>query len=438
MNNGVVFQISPGGKLCGETRIASDKSISHRSIIFGSLAQGVTHVDGFLEAEDTLSTLKAFRSLGVKIDHHGQGRVDIHGVGMNGLRPSQQPIDLGNSGTSMRLMSGLLAAQAFDSVLTGDSSLSKRPMQRVTKPLTEMGASIETTDTGTAPITIHGNRQLHGLQYSMQIASAQVKSCLLLAGLYAHGTTSITEPAPTRDHTERMLEGFGYPLQRQGSTVRIDGRQTSLKALSIDVPGDISSAAFFMVGAAISPGSDVLLKHVGVNPTRTGIIDILSLMGADIQLSNQQIIGGEPVADIHVRYAPLSGINIPEQLVPLAIDEFPVIFVAAACAEGETLLTGAAELRVKESDRIQVMADGLQILNVNAQPTTDGMRITGSEINGGRVDSHGDHRIAMAFAIAGLKASAEIVINNCDNVQTSFPEFADIARSLGLNIASKN
>ncbi len=434
MSNGVIFQISPGGQLNGETRVASDKSISHRSIIFGSLAEGVTHVTGFLEAEDTLSTLRAFRALGVVIDHHGGGRVDIHGVGLNGLKPPEEPLYLGNSGTSMRLMCGLLAAQEFDSVLTGDASLSQRPMQRVTNPLAQMGASIETTSNGTAPIMIHGNSSMQGIEYSMKIASAQVKSCLLLAGLYANGTTIITEPAPTRDHTERMLEGFGYPLQRQESRVSITGNQSTLKPVTIDVPGDISSAAFFMVGAAISPGSDVLLKHVGINPTRTGIIEILRLMGADLQLKNQQNIGGELVADIHIRYSPLTGVTIPEHLVPLAIDEFPAIFVAAACAQGATLLTGAEELRVKESDRIQVMADGLQILSINAEATKDGMHIVGGKITGGEIDSHGDHRISMAFAIAGLQASSDIIINHCDNVQTSFPDFPEIAEHLGLNI----
>lgn len=434
MSSGQIFKITPGGKLCGETRVASDKSISHRSIIFGSLAEGITHIKGFLEAEDTLATLNAFRSLGVEIDHLGGGRVDVHGVGLHGLKSAKQPLDLGNSGTSMRLMCGLLAAQNFDSILTGDASLNQRPMQRVTKPLTEMGAIIETSQNGTAPLTIKGNADLQGIDYPMQIASAQVKSCLLLAGLYANGTTSITEPAPTRDHTERMLEGFGYPSQRQGSQVSITGRTGTLTPVSIDVPGDISSATFFLVGAAISADSDVLLKHVGINPTRTGIIDILRLMGADIQLQNQQNIGGELVADIHLRYAPLIGITIPESLVPLAIDEFPAVFVAAACAQGETLLTGAAELRVKESDRIQVMADGLQILGIDAEPTEDGMRIIGGQLTGGVIDSHGDHRIAMAFSIAGLRATSIIEIQRCDNVQTSFPDFADISRQLGVNI----
>ncbi|MCH9697649.1 MAG: 3-phosphoshikimate 1-carboxyvinyltransferase [Gammaproteobacteria bacterium] len=434
MKKEVIFKINPGGQFNGDTRVASDKSISHRSIILGSIAEGVTQVDGFLEAEDTLSTLKAFRHLGVRIEHHGQGRVEIQGVGMNGLSASSEPLDLGNSGTSMRLMSGLLSAQSFDSVLTGDESLSKRPMQRVTVPLAKMGAVLETTNSGTAPIRIQGNSHLNGIHYSMDIASAQVKSCLLLAGLYAQGTTSITEPAPTRDHTERMLEGFGYPVKREGSTVLIEGRQASLKAVNIDVPGDISSAAFFMVGASISPGSNVLLKHVGVNPTRTGIIDILRLMGSNIELLNQRTVGGEMVADIRIRYAPLQGVKIPEYLVPLAIDEFPVIFVAAACAEGQTVLTGAAELRVKESDRIQVMADGLQQLGIDANPTPDGMRITGSKLGGGVVDSGGDHRIAMAFSIAALKSTSRIEIRRCDNVQTSFPDFPEIAARLGLDI----
>ncbi|MEE9425307.1 MAG: 3-phosphoshikimate 1-carboxyvinyltransferase [Methylococcales bacterium] len=434
MSSGQIFKITPGGKLCGETRIASDKSISHRSIIFGSLAEGTTHVEGFLEAEDTLATLNAFRSLGVSIDHLGEGRVDIHGVGLHGLKPASESLDLGNSGTSMRLMCGLLAAQKFDSVLTGDVSLNQRPMLRVTKPLAEMGAHIQTTNNGTAPLIIKGNPELRGIHYPMQIASAQVKSCLLLAGMYANGTTSITEPAPTRDHTERMLEGFGYPIQRKDSTVSITGQQGTLNSISIDVPGDISSATFFLVGAAISPDSDVLLKHVGINPTRTGIIDILRLMGAEIELQNQRQIGGELVADIHLRYAPLTGIEIPESLVPLAIDEFPAVFVAAACAQGETVLTGASELRVKESDRIQVMADGLLKLGIDAEPTKDGMRIVGGQLTGGVVDSHGDHRIAMAFAISGLRATSAIEIIRCENVQTSFPDFADIARRLGLNI----
>jgi 3-phosphoshikimate 1-carboxyvinyltransferase len=307
-------------------------------------------------------------------------------------------------------------------------------MKRVTAPLAEMGAEIETQANGTAPLHIKGKAgKLKGLHYQMPIASAQVKSCLLLAGMYAEGETSVTEPAPTRDHTERMLNGFGYPVQREGSTARINN-QGKLTATEIDVPSDISSAAFFLVGASIAPDSDVTLKHVGINPTRTGVIDILRLMGANIEVLNEREVGGEPVADLRVRSSQLKGISIPEHLVPLAIDEFPVLFVAASCAEGQTVLTGAEELRVKESDRIQVMADGLQILGVDAQPTKDGMVINGGKLGTGEVDSHGDHRIAMSFSIAGLRSSGPITIKDCANVNTSFPEFSQLATQLGLNL----
>jgi 3-phosphoshikimate 1-carboxyvinyltransferase len=335
----------------------------------------------------------------------------------------------------MRLLSGLLAGQGFDSVLTGDPSLSKRPMKRVTEPLRLMGARIDTTEKGTSPLHIHGGSALKGIHYDMPMASAQVKSCLLLAGLYAEGRTSVREPAPTRDHTERMLNGFGYPVQRQGDVVSVEAGG-KLTACDVDVPSDISSAAFFMVGASIANGAEVVLKHVGINPTRTGVIDILKLMGADIEVINAREAGGEPVADIRIRASQLRGIDIPEELVPLAIDEFPVLFVAAACAEGETRLTGAEELRVKESDRIQVMADGLRILGVDATPTADGMVVRGGSMSGGEVESHGDHRIAMAFAIAGLRASGPITIRDCANVNTSFPTFVELAQRLGLAVES--
>ena len=433
----ITFNVQNGGSLNGEARVAGDKSMSHRSIMLGSLAEGTTHVTGFLEAEDALATLQAFRDMGVEIEQSGNGCVTIHGVGKHGLKAPQAPLYLGNSGTSMRLLSGLLAGQAFNSVLTGDESLSKRPMKRVTEPLAKMGAEIKTTEKGTAPLEITGKAgQLNGIDYEMPMASAQVKSCLLLAGMYAQGETKVTEPAPTRDHTERMLNGFGYPVQVAGNQASItaDGKLT---AMTIDVPCDISSAAFFLVGASVAENSNVLLKHVGINPTRTGVIDILRLMGANIEVLNERVVGGEPVADLRVTSAQLKGIEIPEHLVPLAIDEFPVLFIAAACAEGETRLTGAEELRVKESDRIQVMADGLQILGVNAQPTTDGMIIQGGQIGGGTVESHGDHRIAMAFAIAGLKATAPIEILDCANVNTSFPEFKAIATNLGLKLTSE-
>ena len=437
MTKKITFHIQNGGQLRGEARVAGDKSISHRSIMLGSLAEGVTQVTGFLEAEVALATLQAFRDMGVNIERTGKGCVTIHGVGKHGLKVPQQPLYLGNSGTSMRLLSGLLAGQAFDSILTGDESLSKRPMKRVTEPLAQMGAEIKTTEKGTAPLHITGRAgQLKGIDYVMPMASAQVKSCLLLAGMYAQGETKVTEPAPTRDHTERMLSGFGYPVLQQGNQASISANG-KLTAMTIDVPSDISSAAFFLVGASIAPNSDVLLKHVGINPTRTGVIDILRLMGANIDVLNERIVGGEPVADLRVVSSQLKGIEIPEHLVPLAIDEFPVLFIAAACAEGETRLTGAEELRVKESDRIQVMADGLQILGVNAQPTPDGMIIQGGAIGGGTMDSHGDHRIAMAFAMAGLRANAPISILDCANVNTSFPEFKNLATNLGLQLTSE-
>ena len=429
------FILQPGGKLNGVFRVPGDKSISHRSIMLGSLADGITNVEGFLEGEDALATLQAFRDMGVTIEGPERGKVKIHGVGLHGLKKPQRPLDLGNSGTSMRLLSGLLAGQQFDVVMTGDESLSNRPMERVAKPLRTMGAVIETTGAkGTPPITIRGGQKLHGIHYDMPVASAQVKSGILLAGLYADGKTSVTEPAPTRDHTERMLNGFGYAVQVDGATAALQGGG-KLTATTIDVPADISSAAFFMVGASIAEGSDITIQHVGINATRTGVIDILKLMGANIELSNYQEVGGEPVADIRIRSAQLHGIEIPEALVPLAIDEFPVIFIAASCATGKTVLRGAEELRVKESDRIQVMADGLHILGISAEPTPDGIIIEGGQLGKGTVISHGDHRIAMAFAMASLRASGAIVVQDCANVATSFPGFVDLAANAGLNIA---
>lgn len=438
MSKTIIFTVHPGGLLTGEARVPGDKSISHRSIMLGALAEGVTQVTGFLEAEDALATLEAFRAMGVKIEGPVDGKLTIYGVGKFGLKAPTEPLYLGNSGTSMRLLSGLLAGQAFDSTLTGDKSLSGRPMKRVTEPLSKMGAVIETTEAGTAPLHIKGQSgKLKGIHYDMPMASAQVKSCLILAGLYAQGKTSVSEPAPTRDHTERMLMGFSYPVLRQENTVSVDSNSNLISA-NIDVPSDISSAAFFLVGASIAEGSDITLRHVGINPTRTGVIQILQLMGANLQIHNEKIVGGEPVADIRIVASKLKGIDIPEELVPLAIDEFPVLFIAAACAKGQTRLTGAEELRVKESDRIQVMADGLQKLGIDAQPTPDGMIINPGQIGTGTVDSHGDHRIAMAFSIAGLKANGPIIINDCENVNTSFPSFLSLANSLGLKIEQKS
>ncbi len=419
--------------LAGSIRVPGDKSISHRAIMLGSLAEGITRVTGFLEGEDSLATLQAFRDMGVVIEGPHHGEVAIHGVGMHGLSKPPGPLYLGNSGTSMRLLSGLLAGQAFDAEMVGDDSLSKRPMKRVSEPLALMGAAIETGEGGRPPLVIRGGQTLEGIEYPLPMASAQVKSALLLAGMYARGETAVTETAITRDHTERMLAGFGYPVSRQGSTVRITGGGR-LRAGAIDVPADISSAAFFMVAASLVPDSDILLEHVGVNPTRTGVINILRAMGADLTLVDERTVGGEPVADIRVRYAPLKGIVIPEDQVPLAIDEFPAIFIAAACAEGKTLLTGAGELRVKESDRIQAMADGLCTLGVMATPGADGIEIEGGSLKGGVVESHGDHRIAMAFAVAGLVASGEVTIHECQNVATSFPGFVALAVDIGFNL----
>ena len=434
--NNLSFKLQPGGKLTGEVRVPGDKSISHRSIMLGSLAEGVSRVTGFLEGEDNLATLNAFRDLGVNIEGPEQGVVTIHGVGMHGLRAPNKEIYLGNSGTSMRLLTGLFAAQQFDCILTGDHSLSTRPMRRVTDPLTTMGCQITTTAAGTPPVQITGGQRLSGIDYVMPVASAQVKSSLLLAGLYANGQTCVTEPAPTRDHTERMLRGFGYDVQTSGNKVCLSGGG-KLTACDIDIPADISSATFFMVGACIAPGSDLTLTHVGINPTRIGVINILRMMGADIRVTNEQVVGGEPVADICVKSASLKGITIPAEQVPLAIDEFPAIFVAAACAQGTTVLTDAKELRVKESDRIAVMAEGLVTLGIEARPTEDGIVIQGGQLGGGTLNSHGDHRIAMSFAMAALRASGDITITDCANVNTSFPRFVQLAHDAGLTISKE-
>lgn len=427
------FIAHPGGRVQGSLRVPGDKSISHRSIMLGSLAEGVTEVTGFLEGEDSLATLQVFRDMGVVIEGPDRGRVVIHGVGLKGLKAPVGPLYLGNSGTSMRLLAGLLAGQSFDVELTGDESLSSRPMNRVAEPLALMGARIDTAEGGRPPLKIHGGQSLTGIDYVLPMASAQVKSCLLLAGLYSEGETSVTEPAPTRDHTERMLQGLGYPVRVEGPRATVSGGGR-LTAVQIEVPADISSAAFFMVAASIAPGSDLLLSHVGINPTRVGVINILRAMGGDIELLNERTAGGEPVADIRVRSAQLKGINIPEDQVALAIDEFPALFIAAACAEGRTVLTGAEELRVKESDRIQTMVDGLTTLGIHAVGTPDGAIIEGGSLGGGEIDSHGDHRIAMSFTVAALRANADITIRNCNNVATSFPGFVTLARDIGINV----
>ncbi|MDZ7754399.1 MAG: 3-phosphoshikimate 1-carboxyvinyltransferase [Gammaproteobacteria bacterium] len=428
------FRIDPGGALTGCLRVPGDKSISHRAIMLGALADGVTRISGFLEGEDSLATLAAFRRMGVHIAGPEEGRVVVNGVGVDGLESPDGPLYVGNSGTSMRLLAGLLAGAGVEATLTGDVSLSGRPMRRVMDPLAAMGGRIEASPEGTAPLRIHPAGTLTGIYYDMPVASAQVKSALLLAGLWAEGETCVTEPAPTRDHTERMLVGFGYAVRQEGGRrcLRGGGR---LRACPVEVPGDISSAAFFLVGAAIAPGSDVTLEHVGLNPTRTGVINILRAMGADIETGEPRLVGGEPVGAVRVRYRPLHGIVIPADQVPLAIDEFPALFIAAACARGTTVLTGAAELRVKESDRIQVMADGLAVLGITAEATADGMVIEGGEPGGGVVESHGDHRIAMAFAMAALRAREAITVHDVANVATSFPGFVGLAARAGLAIA---
>lgn len=434
----LIYRSTAARALQGEARVPGDKSISHRSVMFGSLAEGITEISGFLEGEDSLNTLRCFRAMGVAITDPEEGRVTIEGVGLHGLKQAEKPLYVGNSGTSMRLMAGILAGQAFDSVLEGDASLSRRPMKRVVDPLTAMGAQIESGPEGRSPLKIHGVQSLKAIDYPMPIASAQVKSCVLLAGLYAEGRTCVTEPAPTRDHTERMLSGLGVGTQRDGARVCIeqaDAGDRRLVGRTLEVPADISSAAFFLVAGSIVPDSEILLTHVGLNPTRTGVIDILQAMGADIRIENRRDVGGEPVGDMRVTSAELHGIEIDEALVPLAIDEFPVIFVAAACAKGRTVLTRAEELRVKESDRIAVMADGLAKLGIDATPTADGMIIEGrgepTPFGAATIYAQGDHRIAMAFAVAGLKARGEVTIHDCQFVETSFPGFAELFNRLG-------
>jgi 3-phosphoshikimate 1-carboxyvinyltransferase len=427
------FLTSKCGPLKGSIKVPGDKSISHRSIMLGSIATGITKVSGFLEGEDSLATLNSFKEMGVEIERQGSN-VTINGVGMHGLREPAKPLNLGNSGTSIRLMSGLLSAQSFDSVLCGDESLSKRPMARVIDPLRKMGADISGSESK-PPLMIKGGKKLSSLEYKLPVASAQIKSCLLLAGLYADGETHIIENGISRDHTERMLRGFGYKVTTSPGHVSILGGGI-LKACDIEVPSDISSSAFFMVAASIAKEADITLLAVNVNPTRTGVIDILRLMGANIELSNERLEAGELIADIRVQSSNLKGIEIPEHLVPLAIDEFPVIFIAASCAQGETVLTGAKELRVKESDRIQVMANGLAALGIKNEVLDDGIKIIGGKFKEqvAPIKSHHDHRISMSFAVASVRSNFEIRIDGVDNVKTSFPNFVELTNSIGMNI----
>lgn len=427
------YRARPVSVLSGELTIPGDKSISHRALMLAGIADGSSHVRGFLESEDCLATLRAMRALGVTIDCPQPQVVEIQGVGIRGLKAPTAPLDMGNAGTAMRLFAGLLAGQQFDSQLIGDASLMKRPMERVAVPLRAMGAQIA-TQAGRPPLQIRGG-PLQPVSYAMPVASAQVKSAILLAGLYADGVTAVTEPAVTRDHSERMLRAFGVDVKVVGRRVELKGPAV-LRGCPIDVPGDFSSAAFFIVAAALAAEGVVTIRNVGVNPTRTGLLDILRQMGAEIRLVNERQSGAEPVADLEIERRELHGIAVPPALVPLAIDEFPALFIAAACAGGETLVTGAEELRVKESDRIAVMAEGLGTLGIQAEVLPDGMRIGGGRPGGGRIDSHGDHRIAMAFAIASARAGGPIEIIDVANVATSFPGFVATARQLGLDIES--
>ena len=430
------YDVQPASSVTGRVRVPGDKSISHRTLMLGGIAEGNTQVTGFLASADCLATLEAFRAMGVTVDRHAETSLTVHGRGLHGLGAPAKVLDMGNAGTAIRLAMGLLAGQKFESVLTGDSSLRSRPMERVAKPLRQMGADILTTE-GKPPVTVRPAASLVGIDYALPVASAQVKSAILLAGLYADGITTVTEPAPTRDHTERMLRGFGVQIDTEGPRVRLRGRQV-LYGSRIDVPGDISSAAFFLVAGSIAGSGEYVIENVGVNPTRTGVIDILKLMGADITVVPRASQGGEPVADLHVRRAQLKGIAVPESLVPLAIDELPVLFIAAAAAQGDTRFTGAAELRVKESDRLAVMAEGLTRLGVPNELAPDGIRIEGGagdrRLSGGEIESHGDHRIAMAFTMASLIADAPLRIRDTENVGTSFPGFVATARGCGLQV----
>lgn len=424
---------SPAKGLHGKLVVPGDKSVSHRAIILSALADGVSRLTGFLEGEDTRATARIFGQMGVRIEAPSDGERIVHGVGLRGLRAPDGPLDCGNSGTAMRLLCGAMAGQAFDVVLTGDPSLSKRPMQRVTGPVASMGASIETAPGGTPPLRVRGGSTLHGVDYAPPIASAQVKSAVLLAGLYADGETVVTERRPTRDYTERMLAAFGWPIEFAPGRARSSGGHT-LHATDIDVPADFSSAAFFIVAATLVPGSELMLRGTGMNPRRIGLLHVLRAMGADIAEENRHHAGGEPIADLVVKHAPLHGIEVPVEQVADMIDEFPALFVAAACAEGVTTIRGAQELRVKESDRIAVMAAGLRALGVEVEESPDGAVIAGGTLHGGTVESHGDHRCAMAFVVAGAVADGPVTIRDCANVATSFPGFIEAAQGCGMPV----
>jgi 3-phosphoshikimate 1-carboxyvinyltransferase len=420
------LHIRPSRGLAGELTPPGDKSLSHRAVMFAAVAEGKTEINGFLPGEDTLNTAKAVRMLGITVEEHGPGSLTVHGRGLDGLAEPAGVLDLGNSGTGMRLLAGLLAGQDFFSVLTGDQYLVKRPMGRIVEPLRRMGAVIDGRSGGKlAPLAVRGAGQnVRAIDYLSPVASAQVKSAVLLCGLYAGGVTSVSEPHKSRDHTERMLRFFGVKVREEGLRVSMAGRQALRASGMLEIPSDISSAAFFLVAACIVPGSDILIRNVGINPTRTGIIDILTSMGADIVLERRREQAGEPVADLRVRYRRLRAAEVSGDLVPRAIDELPVIAVAAAHAEGTTVIRDAAELRVKESDRIATIAGELRKMGALVRELPDGMEITGRErLAGAECESHGDHRIAMSMAVAGLAASGETIVRDSSWIETSFPGF---------------
>lgn len=439
-NNDGVYVVDPGSALVGEMGVPGDKSLSHRVLMLGALAEGETVVDGWLESEDCLRTLEVLEQLGVSIERPYPGRVVIHGVGLRGFKPPEGPLDFGNSGTGLRLMVGVLAGQGFDVVLTGDESLQRRPMERIVGPLNEMGARVEYAQGGTPPLYVMGSMgqaQLRGIDYTMPIASAQVKSCLLLAGLFTDEDVVIKESGITRDHTERLLGSFGVTVEKSGNCVKLVGNRR-LTAANVQISGDFSSAAFFIVAATLSPGSDLLIKQVGVNPTRIGLVPILRKMGADIIFENESYLGTEPLADIRVKYAELKGIEVPKQWVASAIDELPVLAIAAAFAKGKTHIRHAGDLKYKESDRIKVMATGLRQLGIEVQDHEDGLTVLGSKLQGGVIDSHFDHRVAMSFTIGGHCGTKQVIIRDTKNVATSFPNFVATAQSLGMEVQEKN
>ena len=421
----------PTGPLKGTIRVPGDKSISHRSIMLGALAIGETRVSGLLEGEDVLATAAAMRAMGASVERVGEGEWRVYGVGVGALLQPENPLDMGNSGTSTRLLMGLVASHAISATFVGDASLSGRPMGRVIDPLSQMGAAFEASDGGRLPLTVRGANPAVPIEYRLPVASAQVKSAILLAGLNTPGITTVIEPVPTRDHSERMLRGFGADLTVEVDsagtrTIRIRG-EGELKPQVIEVPGDPSSAAFFIVAALIVPGSELTIENVGLNPTRAGLIEVLRRMGGDITEVSPREVGGEPVADLLVRHSALKGITVDPAIVPSMVDEFPVLFVAAALAEGTTITTGLDELRVKESDRIAVMAAALTSAGANVVETEDGLTITGTGgealRGGGPVASHLDHRIAMAMAVAGLASTNGVEVDDTRPIATSFPQF---------------